>query len=133
MRDTAVLEEVKATLSQLTAIAPGRAIEVRIPPYAAVQCGEGPTHTRGTPPNVVEMDAQTWLALAKGEITWESAMNSGAISASGVRANLSQYLPLRITSCRGAQMECSITIFLMKIKGLKMHVESSVCGHPVKK
>jgi hypothetical protein len=44
------------------------------------------------------MDAQTWLALAKGEITWESAMNSGAISASGVRANLSQYLPLRITS-----------------------------------
>jgi len=89
---------VKATLSQLTTIAPGRAIEVRIPPYAAVQCGEGPTHTRGTPPNVVEMDAQTWLALAKGETTWESAMSSGAISASGVRANLSQYLPLRITS-----------------------------------
>ena len=98
MRDTAILEEVKATLSQLAAIAPGRAIEVRIPPYAAVQCGEGPTHTRGTPPNVVEMDAQTWLALAKGETTWESAMKSGAISASGVRADLSEYLPLRITS-----------------------------------
>ena len=98
MRDTAILEEVKATLSQLTTIAPGRAIEVRIPPYAAVQCGEGPTHTRGTPPNVVEMDAQTWLALAKGETTWESAMSSGAISASGVRADLSEYLPLRMTS-----------------------------------
>ena len=98
MRDTAILEEVKATLSQLAAIAPGRAIEVRIPPYAAVQCGEGPTHTRGTPPNLVEMDAQTWLALAKGETTWESAMKSGAISASGVRADLSEYLPLRITS-----------------------------------
>lgn len=98
MRDAAVLEKVKATLSQLTSIAPGRAIEVRIPPYAAVQCGEGPTHTRGTPPNVIEMDAQTWLALASGEITWESAMNSGAISASGVRADLSEYLPLRITS-----------------------------------
>ena len=98
MRDTAILEEVKATLSQLISIAPGRAIEVRIPPYAAVQCGEGPTHTRGTPPNVVEMDAQTWLALAKGETTWESAMKSGAISASGVRADLSEYLPLRITS-----------------------------------
>jgi hypothetical protein len=98
MRDTAILEEVKATLSQLRTIAPGRAIEVRIPPYAAVQCGEGPTHTRGTPPNVVEMDAQTWLALAKGETTWESAMSSGAISASGVRADLSEYLPLRITS-----------------------------------
>jgi hypothetical protein len=98
MRDPIILEEVKQTLAALVERSPGRAIEVRIPPYAAVQCGEGPTHTRGTPPNVVEMDAQTWLALAKGEITWESAMNSGAISASGVRANLSQYLPLRITS-----------------------------------
>ena len=98
MRDVAILEEVKATLSQLTSIAPGRAIEVRIPPYAAVQCGQGPTHTRGTPPNVVEMDAQTWLSLARGEMTWESAMKSGAISASGVRADLSEYLPLRITS-----------------------------------
>lgn len=98
MRDPIILEQVKASLAELVRLSPGRAIEVRIPPYAAVQCGEGPTHTRGTPPNVVEMDAQTWLALAKGEITWESAMNSGAISASGVRANLSQYLPLRITS-----------------------------------
>ena len=98
MRDTAILEEVKATLSQLTTIAPGRAIEVRIPPYAAVQCGQGPTHTRGTPPIVVEMVAQTWLAIAIGETTWESAMKSGAISASGVRADLSEYLPLRITS-----------------------------------
>jgi hypothetical protein len=51
MRDPLVLEEVKATLALLTERAPGRAIEVRIPPYAAVQCGEGPTHTRGTPPN----------------------------------------------------------------------------------
>ncbi len=97
MRDAAVLEEVKATLAQLTALAPGRGIEVRIPPYAAIQCGDGPTHTRGTPPNVVEMNAQTWLALAKGEMTWDFAMSSGAINASGVRADLSEYLPLRMT------------------------------------
>ena len=97
-RDPQVMSEVKSTLALLESKAPGRAIEVRIPPYAAIQCGEGPTHTRGTPPNVVEMDAQTWLALAKGETTWESAMKSGAISASGVRADLSEYLPLRITS-----------------------------------
>ena len=64
MRDAQVLKEVKETLALLTERAPGRAIEVRIPPYAAVQCGDGPTHTRGTPANVIEMDAQTWLALA---------------------------------------------------------------------
>ena len=64
MRDAQVLKEVKETLALLIERAPGRAIEVRIPPYAAVQCGDGPTHTRGTPANVIEMDAQTWLALA---------------------------------------------------------------------
>ena len=98
MRDSKTLEDVKSTLALLTAKAPGRAIEVRIPPYAAVQCGEGPLHTRGTPANVVEMNAQTWLALASGEILWGEALNSGAITASGVRADLSEYLPLKITS-----------------------------------
>ncbi len=58
MRDPIVLEQVKTTLNALTVKAPGRAIEVRVPPYAAVQCGEGPTHTRGTPPNTIEMDAK---------------------------------------------------------------------------
>jgi hypothetical protein len=96
MRDPKILEEVKTTLALLTAKAPGRAIEVRVPPYAAVQCGDGPTHTRGTPANVIEMDAQTWLALASGETTWINALNSGAIAASGVRADLTEYLPLRI-------------------------------------
>lgn len=94
MRDRKVLEEVKATLAQLEALAPGRAIEVRIPPYAAIQCGDGPTHTRGTPPNVIEMDADIWLALVRGELTWSVALESGKISASGARADLSQYLPL---------------------------------------
>jgi hypothetical protein len=96
MRDPKVLAEVKETLALLTERAPGRAIEVRIPPYAAVQCGEGPTHTRGTPPNTVEMDAQTWIALARGEKSWEEAMAEGLISASGVRADLSTLLPLRM-------------------------------------
>ena len=97
MRDQQILEDVKQTLELLITKAPGRAIEVRIPPYAAVQCGDGPTHTRGTPANVIEMDAHTWLALANGEISWADALHSGAISASGVRADLSQYLPLRMS------------------------------------
>ena len=94
MRDPQILEQVKSTLALLTAKAPGRAIEVRIPPYAAIQCGDGPTHTRGTPPNTIEMDADTWLALAAGKLSWSDAMQSGAIAASGVRAALTQYLQL---------------------------------------
>lgn len=92
--DLITLQEVKSTLRQLSALAPGRAIEVRVPPYAAIQCGAGPTHKRGTPPNVVEMKAQTWLALADGSLTWGEAMASGAILASGARADLSSFLPL---------------------------------------
>ena len=94
MRDPQVLESVKATLALLVERNPGRAIEVRIPPYAAVQCGEGPTHTRGTPPNVIEMDADTWLALASGATNWAAAMQTGKINASGARADLTDYLPL---------------------------------------
>lgn len=94
MRDPQILEQVKSTLALLTAKAPGRAIEVRIPPYAAVQCGSGPTHTRGTPPNTIEMNAETWLALASGKLSWKDAMQSGSIAASGVRADLTEYLPL---------------------------------------
>ena len=93
-RNPEVMQQVKATLAELVKRAPGRAIEVRIPPYAAVQCGEGPTHTRGTPPNVIEMDADTWLALANGELKWNDAMDRGLISASGARADLSEYLPI---------------------------------------
>jgi hypothetical protein len=98
MRDPQILESVKATLALLVEKNPGRAIEVRIPPYSAVQCGEGPTHTRGTPPNVIEMDADTWLALAHGETNWAAAMATGKINASGARADLSEYLPLFSTN-----------------------------------
>ena len=97
MRDPEVMTQVKATLAELVKRAPGRAIEVRIPPYAAIQCGAGPTHTRGTPPNVIEMDASTWLALCAGDLNWQDAMDSGSISASGARADLSEYLPIRIS------------------------------------
>jgi hypothetical protein len=98
MRDPKILEAVKQSLALLVERSPGRAIEVRIPPYAAVQCGDGPTHTRGTPPNVIEMNAETWLALASGERTWSDAMSAGLINASGVRADLTELLPLRINS-----------------------------------
>lgn len=94
MFDKVIFDLVKSTLHQLSLIAPGRAIEVRIPPYAAIQCGDGPTHTRGTPPNIIEMNAETWLALADGTKSWTQALASGSVSASGARADLSPYLPL---------------------------------------
>jgi hypothetical protein len=95
MRDPKILNEVKSSLALLAEIYPGRAIEVRVPPYAAVQCGDGPKHTRGTPPNVIEMEAEVWLQLVHGERTWADAYNAGLINASGVRADLSHLLPLK--------------------------------------
>lgn len=78
----------------LAAKAPGGATEVRIPPYAVVQCVEGPRHTRGTPPNVVETDPLTWIRLATGRLTWPEAVERAQVSASGERADLSALLPL---------------------------------------
>ena len=74
---------------------PGRSVELRIPPHVAVQCIEGPRHTRGTPPNVVETDAATWLRLASGRLAWGDAVAAGKVAASGNRADLSDHLPLR--------------------------------------
>ncbi|OIJ67076.1 maleylpyruvate isomerase family mycothiol-dependent enzyme [Streptomyces mangrovisoli] len=74
--------------------APGGSTEVRVPPYAVVQCVEGPRHTRGTPPNVVETDPLTWLRLATGRLTWKDALAEAKVSASGERADLSGLLPL---------------------------------------
>lgn len=84
----------KAFLDALTERAPGRSVEVRVPPFAAVQCIEGPRHTRGTPPNVVEADPTTWLRLASGRATWADAVRDGSVLASGERADLSSRLPL---------------------------------------
>ena len=85
---------VKATLALLTSAAPGKAVEVRVPPYAAVQAIEGVRHRRGTPAAVVECDARTWLQLATGALTWPDAVASGKLHASGERSDLSPYLPL---------------------------------------
>ncbi|WP_166352356.1 sterol carrier family protein [Phytoactinopolyspora limicola] len=85
---------VRALLDMLAERVPGRTVEVRVPPYAAVQCIEGPRHTRGTPPNIVEMDAATWIRLATGRVAWDVEAHAGRISASGERANLAGHLPL---------------------------------------
>jgi Bacterial SCP ortholog len=85
---------VRELLALLAERAPGRSVEVRVPPYGAVQCGEGPRHTRGTPPNVVEMDPVVWLEVATGRRSWQAAMEAGIVRASGVRSDLSHYLPL---------------------------------------
>jgi hypothetical protein len=89
-----VRDAVRALLTELARRAPGRSVEVRIPPFGAIQCVPGPRHTRGTPPNVVEMDALTWLLVATGRLAWTDAVASGRISASGIRTDLSEYLPL---------------------------------------
>lgn len=84
----------KHFLAVLEERAPGRSVEVRVPPYAAVQVVEGVRHTRGTPPAVIETDADTWVALATGEIAWADALESGRAQASGERTDLTPYLPL---------------------------------------
>jgi Bacterial SCP ortholog len=93
---------VQYLLALLAEQAPGRAVEVRVPPYAAVQCVAGPRHTRGTPPNVAETDAVTWILLATGRLAWSAAVASGAMRASGPRSDLSGYLPLRGYTRAGA-------------------------------
>lgn len=85
---------VRHLLDRLAAAAPGRTVEIRVPPYAAVQAIAGPRHTRGTPPNVVETDPRTWLELATGRLAWADALARGLVSASGARADLSAHLPL---------------------------------------
>ncbi len=87
---------VKESLALLVSVAPGHAVEVRIPPYAAVQVIEGSRHRRGTPPAVVECDARTWLELAAGRVAWADAVADGRVRASGERSDLSAYLPLTL-------------------------------------
>ena len=82
--------QVKQILKLIEAIAPGRSVELRIPPYAAIQCVAGSTHRRGTPPNVVEMDAKTLLNLSNNPQNWDQLCSEGAISASGTNSNLAE-------------------------------------------
>ncbi len=81
-------------LQSLNDRAPGKSVEVRVPPYGAVQAVEGPGHTRVTPPNVIETDAGVWLALATGRLSWDAAITAGLVHASGVRADIADWLPL---------------------------------------
>lgn len=85
---------VRLSLRTLAQIAPGNTLEVRVPPFAAVQCIAGPRHTRGTPPNIVETDPRTWLELATGRLDWSAAVDAGRVNASGIRADLAQWLPI---------------------------------------
>ena len=88
-------DAVRRTARTLEADAPGHSVELRVPPFVAVQCIEGPRHTRGTPPNVVETDPETWLRLATGLADWEEAVSTGRVDASGSRAGeFAQWLPL---------------------------------------
>lgn len=91
---TADRADLKAATKHLLALlqrkAPGHSVEVRIPPFAAIQCIAGASHTRGTPPAVVETDAATWIALARGRLAWADA----SVRASGERSDLSPLLPL---------------------------------------
>ncbi len=93
--DRPVLRDaVRALLAELARVAPGRSVEVRIPPFGAIQCVAGPRHTRGTPPNVVETDPMTWLLVATGRLSWADATQQGRLRASGIRTDLTEYLPL---------------------------------------
>lgn len=85
---------VRYLLEELAERAPGNSVEVRVPPFGAVQCVPGPRHTRGTPPNVIEMDPETWLAVATGVLAWDDAIADARIIASGSRAVLDGLLPL---------------------------------------
>ena len=85
---------VRFALEELATRLPGNSVEVRVPPLGVTQCIEGPRHTRGTPPNVVETDARTWLELATGRLSWADAVADRRVAASGTRTDLSGVLPL---------------------------------------
>jgi len=89
-QDLEIKIQVKQILKVIEEIAPGRSVELRIPPYAAIQCVEGGNHRRGTPPNVVEMNAKTLLKLSKSPQSWYQLCSEGSISASGTNSNLAE-------------------------------------------
>ena len=94
--DALFVTAVRYLLEELAEVAPGNSVEVRVPPLGATQCIEGPRHTRGTPPNVVEMSPRVWFDLALGNISWDAASADHLVSSSGVRASLEEVLPLTL-------------------------------------
>jgi hypothetical protein len=91
---TTLAKAVRLSLRVLPVIAPGHSVEVRVPPFAAVQCVPGPRHTRGTPPNVIETDPRTWLELATARLSFADAVADGRVTASGSRADITALLPV---------------------------------------
>jgi len=94
--DDSFITATRYLLEELAEVAPGNSVEVRIPPLGATQCIEGPRHTRGTPPNVVEISPRVWFDLALGNLDWETALAGHKVSASGVSATLAEVLPLAL-------------------------------------
>jgi hypothetical protein len=94
--DAQFVMAIRYLLEELAEVAPGNSVEVRVPPLGATQCIEGPRHTRGTPPNVVELSPKVWFDLALGNLTWDQAIAEHKVSASGVRASLAEVLPLAL-------------------------------------
>lgn len=99
-----VATAVRYTLQLLAERAEGNTVEVRVPPYGAIQCIAGPRHTRGTPPNVVETDASTWLDLAVGRVAFADAVADARVRASGTRADLSAELPVARIPARSSDL-----------------------------
>lgn len=97
-KPTVLATAVRFTLQVLAEKHPGATLEVRVPPYGAVQCLEGPKHTRGTPPNVIEMPTEVWLQLASGTLNWADALAEHLVSASGSRASLEGLVPVDAAS-----------------------------------
>lgn len=93
--DQQFITAVRYLLEELAEVAPGNSVEVRVPPLGATQCIEGPRHTRGTPPNVVELSPRVWFDIATGNQTWANALDEHKVTVSGVRATLEQVLPLK--------------------------------------
>ena len=89
-QDLDLKAQVKQILKVVQEVAPGRSVELRIPPFAAIQCVGGSTHRRGTPPNVVEMSAETLISLLESPDQWQLCCETGAISASGANSNLGE-------------------------------------------
>ena len=94
--DQQFITAVRYLLEELAEVAPGNSVEVRVPPLGATQCIKGPRHTRGTPPNVVELPPRVWFDLALGTLNWDSAVTEHLVSSSGVRASLEDVLPLTL-------------------------------------
>jgi len=94
--DALFVTAVRYLLEELAEVAPGNSVEVRVPPLGATQCLEGPRHTRGTPPNVVELSPKVWFDLALGSLGWDKAVEDHLVSSSGVRASLAEVLPLTL-------------------------------------